>query len=147
MAAVFDSFHHVNFGDLRTAIVGGKILFSVDDVCKPLEYPTVTNALYMLDTEEYDIVGADTFKTFISESGLYTLIVRSSNPLAKEYKRWIRDTVIPELRAKITGNVSQAFAEAIRDNTEELLKLVRQIKDDTSALKNVKISFEEELPF
>lgn len=144
MEPVFNFFYHDDFGILRTAIDDNKYLFLAEDVCHALNFSKIELALGCLNNDEVSKIGD---YNFINETGLYTLVFLSLNHKAAEFKRWIRDTVIPELRAKIIGNVSPAFVEAIRDNTEELLKLVRQIKDDTSALKNVKISFEEELPF
>lgn len=143
MEPVFYTFQHETFGDLHTAIDNGEILFLIDDVCTVLDYPKVSNALCFLDDDEFRTVDGN---IFINETGIYTLIFRSPTPFPRIYKRWIRDEVIPRLRLKI-ASAKTTFVKQICDNTATTLELVRQIKDDTSALKNVKISFEEELPF
>ena len=37
---------------------------------------------------------------YVNESGLYSLILRSNKPEAKQFKRWITFTVLPSLRKK-----------------------------------------------
>lgn len=145
MELFFDVFRHETFGKLRAAIIDGEILFVIDDVCAALDYPKLSSALYLLDEDEFKTVSLN---TCVNESGLYTLILRSLNPCEKTYKRWIRDEVIPVLRAKTVVNEKPStLAAEIRDNTLAILELVKKIKDDTSTLKNVKVSFEDELPF
>ena len=36
--------------------------------------------------------------TFINESGLYSLILSSKLPQAKEFKRWVTNEVLPQIR-------------------------------------------------
>ena len=145
MNPIFNTFHHETFGDLHTAIDNGEILFLVDDVCKVLDYPKVSNALCFLDDDEFRTVDGN---TFINETGVYTLIFRSPTPFPRMYKRWIRDEVIPELRIKIAGE-KFTFVKQLCDNTSAILELVKKIKSDTDTLKTVKLSFDDEviLPF
>ena len=42
--------------------------------------------------------GGAQFLNLVSESGLYTLIIRSNKPEAKQFKRWITHEVIPSIR-------------------------------------------------
>ena len=42
--------------------------------------------------------GGAQFLNLVSESGLYTLIMRSNKPEAKQFKRWITHEVIPSIR-------------------------------------------------
>ena len=42
--------------------------------------------------------GGAQFLNIVSESGLYTLIIRSNKPEAKQFKRWITHEVIPSIR-------------------------------------------------
>ena len=35
---------------------------------------------------------------FITESGLYALILRSNKPMAKKFRRWVTGEVLPALR-------------------------------------------------
>lgn len=47
--------------------------------------------------EIYTLGGPQTVQ-IVNESGLYTLLFRSSKPKAKEFRRWVTDTVLPSIR-------------------------------------------------
>lgn len=42
--------------------------------------------------------GGNPQKTIISEGGLYALIMGSKLPQAREFRRWVLDTVLPSIR-------------------------------------------------
>lgn len=89
--------------------------FLAKDVCDILELDNVTNALRNLDEDEKSnltncnvggiatIPGLDTTNggrapLIVSEAGLYSLILRSRKPEAKQFKRWITHKVLPSIR-------------------------------------------------
>ncbi len=39
---------------------------------------------------------------YVNESGLYSLILRSNKPEAKQFKRWVTFTVLPSLRKQVS---------------------------------------------
>ena len=43
-------------------------------------------------------LGGDQEMAIISESGLYTLIIRSNKPAAKKFRKWITAKVLPAIR-------------------------------------------------
>ena len=75
------------------------------DVCDILGYTNVTDTLNKhLDADERNtlairegIRGNPTMNV-INESGLYCLILRSNMPKAKEFRRWVTGTVLPQIR-------------------------------------------------
>ena len=46
-----------------------------------------------------DSLGRTQDSWIINESGLYTLILRSTKPEAKRFKRWVTSEVLPSIRA------------------------------------------------
>lgn len=75
------------------------------------EHPKFWNYLINFNVDEdskFNLVSSETpiFSkysksiTFISESGLYGLVLNSRKPHAKEFKRWIRKEVLPRIRKK-----------------------------------------------
>ena len=82
----------------------GEPWFSGQDICCVLD--TGTNHLReYLDADEItnirttDIVqNGGKAPVFISEPGLYKLIMRSRKPKAKEFKRWVTHEVLPSIR-------------------------------------------------
>jgi hypothetical protein len=80
-------------------------LFCAADVCLVLEIRDVSDACGRLDQDELETVEikgtrGSTRATFVTESGLYTLILGSRKPAAKEFKRWVTHEVLPEIRKR-----------------------------------------------
>ncbi|MBR0252284.1 MAG: Bro-N domain-containing protein [Synergistaceae bacterium] len=89
--------------DVRTIKVDDEIWFVAKDVCDVLGLADVTSALRTLDDDEILIrkvcgIGSNRGVNLISESGLYTLIIRSYKPEAKRFRRWVTHEVIPSIR-------------------------------------------------
>ena len=79
--------------------------FVAKDVCDCLELTNVSMACQTLDEDEKGInkvytLGGSQDMMLISESGLYTLIMRSNKPEAKAFKRWVTHEVLPSIRKK-----------------------------------------------
>lgn len=108
--------------------------FVAADVCRALELTDTGKTVSLLDEDEK---GTNTIRTpggdqdmlIVSEPGLYSLILRSRKPEAKQFKRWITHTR-PSLRLKISSvmppSTSRIFGP--RDDTVNALeiKLVSQ---------------------
>lgn len=77
--------------------------FVAKDVCEILGIVNPRDALSNLDDDEKGVANTDTLGgeqtlNTVSESGLYSLILRSRKPEAKVFKRWITHEVLPSLR-------------------------------------------------
>lgn len=101
---------------------GAESWFVAADVCRALELANSRDAVASLDEDEKGVAIIDTpggkqEMTTISESGLYTLIMRSRKPEAKAFKRWVTRVVLPSIRK--TGMYAA-------EDVETLLVAVRQ---------------------
>ena len=81
----------------------GEPWFVAKDVCDCLEVGNSRDAVATLDEDEKGVATIDTLggaqeMATISESGLYSLILRSRKPEAKTFKRWIVREVLPSIR-------------------------------------------------
>ena len=114
--------------DFRTLTLGGQFLFLAQDACRVLDLVNTTDALSRLDADEKMTLasteghsgkrGGAQFHTYVTESGLYSLVLGSRKPEAKAFKKWITSVVIPSLRQHggyvmgqekvATGEVTQA---------------------------------------
>lgn len=79
--------------------------FVAKDVCDILGYANVTDALNRhLDEDERNTLAihegnrGNPVINVISESGLYCLTLRSNMPKAKEFRKWVTGTVLPQIR-------------------------------------------------
>ncbi|HEV7319333.1 MAG TPA: BRO family protein [Ensifer sp.] len=95
--------------EVRTAKIGGEPWFVAADVCLSIGYSVksdgsvnVYNALRTLDADEvttHRISGnRGTGSKFVSESGLFKLIMRSDKREAKDFQNWVTKVVLPAIR-------------------------------------------------
>ncbi len=111
-------FNNNAFGQLRTVEKDGEIWFVGKDVATALGYERDTKAVVdHVEQEDRFMVGGKTQSQFgielgqrggwlINESGLYSLILSSKLPKAKEFKHWVTAEVLPSIRK--TGSYTQA---------------------------------------
>lgn len=98
-------FHHPQFGDVRTMTMpDGQVGFVGRDVAAALGYTNPTKACQVhVDDEDKLMYKMDTSfgakdTLFINESGLYSLVLSSKLPQAREFKHWVTGEVLPQIR-------------------------------------------------
>ena len=94
-------FQKAEFGTIRTVILNDEPWFVAADVCRILEHSNPTVAMDSLEDFEkaklnLGLQGGDT--NIISESGFYTLVLRSRKPIAKPFRIWVTSEVLPAIR-------------------------------------------------
>lgn len=105
-------FEKEEFGKVRTLMRDGEPWAVGKDVAEALGYKNPQEAVRMhVDPEDKGVSKTLTPRgeqdvTLINESGLYSLILSSKLPKAKEFKRWITSEVLPALRK--TGHYGTA---------------------------------------
>ena len=98
---IFDS---PDFGQIRTIQQNGEPWFVSKDVADILGYQNGSRDVNRhVDEDDRQNYQNGTFEsnrglTIINESGLYSLILSSKMPKAKEFKRWVTSEVIPAIR-------------------------------------------------
>lgn len=123
-------FNNEEFGEIRTVVVNDEPMFCLIDICKALEMSNPTMVAQRLDDDERTKLdlGRAGDTNFITESGLYAVILRSDKPNAKKFRKWVTSEVLPSIR-KDGGYI--AGQETLSD--EELLSkalMVAQRKID-----------------
>jgi prophage antirepressor-like protein len=116
----------------------GDIWFVAKDVITLLQdniNPNVGQATKDLDSDELTsfkiMSGGQTREmAFISESGLYSLIIRSRKQIAKPFQRWVTRKVLPSIRKTGSYSLSELpnFSEILSQN-EEAKKLVELFEE------------------
>ena len=99
-------FKNERFGEVRTMVINDEPWFVGKDVAEVLGYKSPSVAI----CENVDSEDKTTFvisesgskykskTTFINESGLYSLVLSSKLPQAKDFKRWVTSEVLPQIR-------------------------------------------------
>ena len=97
-------FNNEQFGSIRTMELDGKPYFVGKDVAEVLGYSNTRDALgkHVDSKDKADVAIHDGRQnrnhTIINESGLYSLILSSKLPKAKEFKHWVTSEVLPAIR-------------------------------------------------
>lgn len=93
-------FQKKEFGTIRTVILNGEPWFVAKDVCDILGVQNVTQAMQQLEDFERSMfnIGRQGEANIISESGFYTLVLRSRKPIAKPFRIWVTSEVLPAIR-------------------------------------------------
>lgn len=108
-------FKNHTFGNVRVIEQGGEPWFVAKDVCDCLEIKNTTDALKRLDDDERARfnLGRQGETNIVNEYGLYSLVLSSRKPEAKEFKRWITHEVIPSIRKY--GSFNMAIPRTLPD--------------------------------
>lgn len=133
-------FENSEFGKIRTAIVNDKPMFCLTDICKALEMSNPTMVAQRLDEDERTKLdlGRQGETNFITESGLYAVILRSDKPNAKKFRKWVTSEVLPSIRKTGSYNKPMTTAEKIHllaQSDEELNHKVDEVKAEVEELK------------
>lgn len=102
MEAALQIFDHPAFGEIRISRdeVGDNLLFCLPDLCRALNLSNPSVVAQKLDEDERPKLdlGRPGFTTFVTESGMYTVVLRSDSPIAKPFQKWITSEVLPSIR-------------------------------------------------
>lgn len=120
-------FNNDRFGQVRIIPVDGELMFVAKDVCDCLEITKHRDAISRLDSDERGSVKLDTPGgkqdiAAINEYGLYSLVLSSRKPEAKDFKRWITHDVIPAIRktGSYSMSIPKTLPEALRAYANEV---------------------------
>ena len=90
-------FNSSEFGGMRTCCDPntGDVWFNLNDICRALDIANSRNVRSRLDDDVcltdaiLDSLGRTQNATFVNESGLYEVILRSDSPKAKPFRKWV----------------------------------------------------------
>jgi len=103
-------FNDERFGEIRTAGTADNPMFCLADVCKAIGIANARNVKNRIDDDDVRLVdtidnlGRTQHVTFVTESGLYDVIIRSDSEQAKPFRKWVTSVVLPSIRK--TGSYS-----------------------------------------
>lgn len=127
-------FNNQEFGQVRVSFINNEPWFVGKDVAEVLGYKNTRKALLdHIDEEDKGVTKCDTLggnqeMTVINESGLYSLIISSKLPKAKEFKRWVTSEILPSIRKH--GMYAQ---DELLDNPDLLIAAATKLKEEREA--------------
>lgn len=134
-------FNNPDFGEIRALELDGQPWFVGKEIAQALGYKDTVNALKShVDAEDkrgWQITtpGGIQEMTIINESGLYSLVLSSKLPGAKQFKRWVTSEVLPSIR-KSGGYINGQDTMS----PEELMAKALMVAEKTLAEREKRIS-------
>lgn len=144
-------FENAEFGSVRTLEVNGEPYFVGKDVADILGYQNGSRDINRhVDTEDRaDVAIHDGSQnrnmTIINESGLYSLILSSKLPKAKEFKHWVTSEVLPSIRKHGAYMTDDVLHKAITE-PDFLIKLATELKEEQEKRKKLETKVEQDKP-
>lgn len=152
-------FKNEEFGEIRTVVIENEPWFVGKDVAVALGYRDTSDSIKRhVDNEDkltrcFTDSGQKREMIVINESGLYSLILSSKLPKAKEFKHWVTSEVLPTIRK--TGTYTKPvdnrpteviLSEALliaKDTMEKQTQAIAELEDRNGRLDR---KIEEDAP-
>src|SRR5690606_32726212 len=153
-----EKFSFEGMAEVRVVKIDGEPWFVAADVCGAVGISNPTMALRRLDQDERtlsQIEGSHRPTNLVSESGLYSLILRSDKPEAKRFKRWVTHEVLPTIRktggyATPGTDLHRMLAESPLDALKAVAETATKLAEENQALAGenqaLKARVEEDAP-
>lgn len=145
---LFNYEHH----EVRTIQIDGEPWFVLNDLCKVLEIGNARMVVDRLDpeyvskTDALDGRGISRETNIVNESGMYEVVIRSNAAVAKMFRKWIIEEVLPTIRK--TGSfvarpktleeqaleIMGALQARVADQAKEL-EIARPLAEHTKQLR------------
>ena len=143
-------FNNPEFGSVRTLEVNGEPYFVGKDVAEILGYTNPQKAIRDHVDEEDRTVNESftvngTSPILINESGLYSLILSSKLPNAKQFKRWVTGEILPSIRRHGAYMTDDVLHKAITD-PDFLIQLATELKEEKQKRKQLETKIAQDKP-
>ena len=124
---------------VRTDYKDEAVWFVAADVCRVLELGNPTRTVERLDDDEKGLttiktLGGDQQMVVVNEAGLYSLILTSRKPQAKEFKRWVTHDVLPSIRKHGLYAVDEVL-----NNPDLLISALMELKKEREEKKRLEL--------
>mgnify|MGYP000178260008 CR=1 FL=1 len=120
----------------------GEPWFVAKDVCDVLGYTNASKAISdhvdsedKLNNESLSSLG-QRGGWLVNESGLYSLVLSSKLPTAKEFKRWVTHEVLPQIRKHGAYMTQQTLDKALT-SPDFLIQLATKLKEEQEKVKEL----------
>lgn len=154
-------FENSEFGKVRVSFVNGEPMFAGVDVATILGYKNPQESIRdHVDEDDRTYCQLSDFQgvsetlpphmkaaklLVISESGVFSLIMRSNLPKAKQFKRWVTTEVLPSIR-KHGAYMTPETIEKTLTSPDFIIQLATQLKNEQEKRKQAEAKIEADKP-
>jgi anti-repressor protein len=128
-------FNNPQFGAVRTAGTADNPMFCLADVCQAIGIANARNVKGRLEEDDVHLVdtidnlGRTQQVTFVTESGLYDVIIRSDSEQAKPFRKWVTSEVLPSIRKHGMYATGETI-ESILNNPENAIVILQAMQKE-----------------
>ena len=128
-------FNNPEFGQVRVVERNGEPWFVGKEIAEKLGYQNASKALadHVDDVDKLNNVSLSSLGQrggwIINESGVYSLILSSKLPKAKQFKRWVTSEILPAIR-KHGAYMTEETLEKALTSPDFLIKLATELKTE-----------------
>jgi anti-repressor protein len=128
-------FSNPQFGEIRTlADEANEPLFCLADLCAALGISNHRNVKARLDEEDVRLMDTPTNGglqqiTFVTESGMYDVILRSDAEKAKPFRKWVTSEVLPAIRKHGVYATPQTIDNLLAE-PDNAIKVFQTLKEE-----------------
>ena len=144
-------FENEQFGQVRTLEINSEPWFVGKDVGEILGYSNTPKAIRdHIDnedklTERIVLSGQNRETILINESGLYSLILSSKLPKAKEFKHWVTSEVLPSIRRHGAYMTADTIDKVLQD-PDFGIRLLSELKSEREERRRLEAEAEKNQP-
>ena len=126
-------FRNQAFGEVRVADIGGRPMFAAGDIARALGYANPRDAVakHCKGVAKCDTPTASGVQaiSYIPESDVYRLVMRSKLPQAEQFQDWVCDEVLPAIR-RHGIYATEATVERMLADPDTAIRLLEGIKNE-----------------
>lgn len=136
-----------NQNEVRVVTKDGQPWWVAKDVCDVLDIRNSREAMVRLDEDEKNTVvltdgnRGNPNQAIVNEPGLYSLILGSRKPEAKQFKRWVVHEVLPSIRKH-----GMYATDQLLNNPDLLIAAGQRLKEEQEARKRLELQIEADRP-
>lgn len=131
--------------DVRVIAINGEPWFIVSDIAKAINASNGSSITKMVDDEDKGVnkvytLGGNQEMATVNESGLYTILLRSNNPQAKPFRRWVTSEVLPTIRKHGAYMTNDKAQDVLHGNglADLLIQAGEQLKEKDVIISRLK---------
>ena len=133
--------------DVRIITINDEPWFVVADIATVLGASNSRSLAQMVDEEDKgkQSLHSGSDATIVNESGLYTILLRSNNPQAKPFRRWVTSEVLPTIRKHGAYMTDKKAQDVLHGNglADLLIQAGEQIKSLEFDKQQLQVELEE----
>lgn len=146
-------FSNPNLGEVRVSVAeNNEPLFCLADLCSALGISNHRNVRARLDEEDVHQMYTPTkgglqSMVYVTEAGMYDVVLRSDAPSAKTFRKWVTSEVLPTLRKTGSYSIKKTLSpiqmqlemmKSMQIQLQEIIDAKEEVKQLKSELAEVK---------